>query len=122
MSATVLVVEDNALNLKLVRDVLGRAGYRVIEADDAERGIALARDEAPDLILMDIQLPGIDGVQALGRLRADEATAGIPVVALTALAMKEDRERFAAAGFDGYIEKPLSVPSLAGQVEALIRR
>jgi CheY-like chemotaxis protein len=122
MSATVLVVEDNALNLKLVRDVLGRAGYRVIEADDAERGIALARDEAPDLILMDIQLPGIDGVQALGRLRADEATARIPVVALTALAMKEDRERFAAAGFDGYIEKPLSVPSLAGQVEALIRR
>jgi CheY-like chemotaxis protein len=122
MSATVLVVEDNALNLKLVRDVLGQAGYRVIEADDAERGIALARDEAPDLILMDIQLPGIDGVQALGRLRADEATARIPVVALTALAMKEDRERFAAAGFDGYIEKPLSVPSLAGQVEALIRR
>jgi CheY-like chemotaxis protein len=122
MSATVLVVEDNALNLKLVRDVLGQAGYRVIEAGDAERGIALARDEAPDLILMDIQLPGIDGVQALGRLRADEATAGIPVVALTALAMKDDRERFAAAGFDGYIEKPLSVPSLAGQVEALIRR
>jgi two-component system, cell cycle response regulator DivK len=122
MTATVLVVEDNALNLKLVRDVLGHAGYRVLEAGDAERGIALARDERPDLILMDIQLPGIDGVEALGRLRADATTADIPVVALTALAMKEDRERFMAAGFDGYLEKPLSVPSLAGQVEELIRR
>jgi two-component system, cell cycle response regulator DivK len=122
MSATVLVVEDNALNLKLVRDVLGHAGYRVLEAGDAEKGIDLAREESPDLILMDIQLPGIDGVEALGRLRADAATADIPVVALTALAMKEDRERFMAAGFDGYLEKPLSVPSLAGQVEALIRR
>ena len=120
MSATVLVVEDNALNLKLVRDVLGHAGYRVLEAEDAERGIALAREHAPDLILMDVQLPGIDGVQALGQLRADDATARIPVVALTALAMPEDRERFAAAGFDGYLEKPLSVPALAGQVAELI--
>ena len=122
MSATILVVEDNALNLKLVRDVLGHAGYRVIEAGDAERGIALAREQVPDLILMDIQLPGIDGVEALRRLRADDATTAIPVVALTALAMNEDRERFAAAGFDGYLEKPLSVPSLAGQVAALIAR
>ena len=120
MSATVLVVEDNALNLKLVRDVLGHAGYRVLEAGDAEHGIALARAEAPDLILMDIQLPGIDGVEALGRLRDDAATAAIPVVALTALAMKEDRERFLGAGFDGYLEKPLSVPALPGQVAALI--
>jgi len=117
---TVLVVEDNALNLKLVRDVLGHAGYRVLEAGDAERGIAMARAERPDLVLMDVQLPGIDGVEALGRLRADEATARIPVVALTALAMKDDRERFLAAGFDGYLEKPVSVPALAGQVEALI--
>ena len=122
MTATVLVVEDNELNLKLVRDVLGHAGYRVLEAGDAERGIALARSEAPDLILMDIQLPGIDGVAALGRLREDEATAAIPVVALTALAMKEDRERFLGAGFDGYLEKPLSVPQLPGQVAALIGR
>ena len=120
MSATVLVVEDNALNLKLVRDVLGHAGYRVLEAGDAEHGIALAREEAPDLILMDIQLPGIDGVEALGRLRDDAATAQIPVVALTALAMKEDRERFLGAGFDGYLEKPLSVPELPAQVAALI--
>lgn len=122
MSATVLVVEDNALNLKLVRDVLGHAGYRVLEAGDAERGIALARQEAPDLILMDVQLPGIDGVEALARLRADPVTSSIPVVALTALAMKEDRERCLAAGFDGYLEKPVSVPALAGQVAELIAR
>ena len=122
MSATVLVVEDNALNLKLVRDVLGHAGYRVLEAGDAERGLTLAREERPDLILMDIQLPGIDGVEALRRLRSDHSTSSIPVVALTALAMKEDRERFMTAGFDGYLEKPLSVPSLAGQVSELIRR
>ena len=122
MSATVLVVEDNALNLKLVRDVLGHAGYRVLEAGDAERAIELARAEAPDLILMDVQLPGIDGVEALHRLRADAVTASIPVVALTALAMKEDRARFLAAGFDGYLEKPVSVPALPGQVAALLRR
>lgn len=122
MSATVLVVEDNALNLKLVRDVLGHAGYRVLEAGDAERGIALARQEAPDLILMDVQLPGIDGVEALARLRADPVTSSIPVVALTALAMKEDRERCLAAGFDGYLEKPVSVPALAGQVAEMIAR
>jgi CheY-like chemotaxis protein len=122
MSTTVLVVEDNPLNLKLVRDVLGHAGYRVLEAGDAERGIALARSESPDLILMDVQLPGIDGIEALGRLRADAETAGIPVVALTALAMKEDRERCLAAGFDGYLEKPVSVPELPGQVAALIEQ
>jgi CheY-like chemotaxis protein len=122
MTATVLVVEDNALNLKLVRDVLTHAGYRVLEAGDAERGIALARTERPDLVLMDVQLPGIDGVEALGRLRADPETASIPVAALTALAMKEDRERFLSAGFDGYLEKPVSVPALPGQVEALIGR
>jgi two-component system cell cycle response regulator DivK len=118
--ATVLVVEDNPLNLKLVRDVLGHAGYRVLAAGDAERGIAMARAERPDLVLMDVQLPGIDGVEALARLRADGATARIPVVAITALAMKDDRERFLAAGFDGYLEKPVSVPALPGQVEALI--
>lgn len=122
MSATVLVVEDNALNLKLVRDVLGHAGYRVLEAGDAERGIALAREQAPDLILMDVQLPGIDGVEALRRLRSDPGTSSIPVVAITALAMKEDRERFLAAGFDGYLEKPVSVPALADHVAALIAR
>jgi two-component system cell cycle response regulator DivK len=118
--ATVLVVEDNPLNRKLVRDVLGHAGFRILESEDAEQGIALARSEQPDLILMDVQLPGIDGVEALGRLQADAATAAIPVVALTAFAMKDDRERFLSAGFHGYLEKPISVTALPGQVEALI--
>ena len=122
MSATVLVIEDNALNLKLVRDVLGHAGYRVLAAGDSEQGIAIARAEAPDLILMDVQLPGIDGIEALGRLRAEAGTAAIPVVALTALAMKADRERCLAAGFDGYLETPVSVPALPGQVAALIEQ
>jgi CheY-like chemotaxis protein len=122
MNATVLVVDDHALNRKLVRDVLGHAGYRVLEAGDAAGGIELAREHVPDLILMDIQLPGIDGVEALRRLRADDVTAAIPVVALTALAMKEDRERCLAAGFDGYLEKPVSVRALPGQVAALIAR
>ena len=120
MSATVLVVEDNPLNRKLVRDVLGHAGYRVLEAADAEQGIAAARAERPDLVLMDIQLPGIDGIEALGRLRADEATAAIPVAALTAQAMKDDRERVLRAGFDGYLEKPISVRELASQVRAFL--
>ena len=93
MSATVLVIEDNPLNRKLVRDVLGHAGYRVLEAADAEQGIAAARAERPDLVLMDIQLPGIDGIEALRRLRADEATAAIPVAALTAQAMKADPDK-----------------------------
>jgi two-component system, cell cycle response regulator DivK len=120
--ATVLVVEDNPLNLKLVRDVLGHAGYRVLEAADAERGIALAREQRPDLVLMDVQLPGIDGVEALRRLRADPETAGIAVVALTAFAMRDDRERLLAAGFDGYVSKPVSVRELPGLLESLIAR
>jgi two-component system, cell cycle response regulator DivK len=116
----VLIVEDNARNMTLVRDVLGHAGYRTVEASDGEQGVALARSHQPDLILMDIQLPGIDGVEALARLREDNSTASIPVVALTAFAMKDDRERFLAAGFRGYLEKPLSVRELPGQVGRLI--
>jgi two-component system, cell cycle response regulator DivK len=116
----VLIVEDNARNMTLVRDVLGYAGYRTLEANDGERGVALARSHQPDLILMDIQLPGMDGVEALARLREDASTAAIPVVALTAFAMEEDRERFLAAGFRGYLEKPLSVRELPGQVARLI--
>jgi two-component system, cell cycle response regulator DivK len=97
--------------------VLGHAGYRTLEASDGEEGIELARSHRPDLILMDVQLPGMDGVEALGRLRADAATATIPVVALTAFAMKDDRERFLAAGFRGYLEKPISVRELLGRWE-----
>jgi two-component system cell cycle response regulator DivK len=116
----VLVVEDNARNMTLVRDVLGHAGYRTLGAGDGEEGVALARAHRPDLILMDIQLPGMDGVEALARLREDASTAEIPVVALTAFAMKDDRKRFLAAGFRGYLEKPLSVRELPGHVGALI--
>ncbi len=117
MSATVLVIEDNALNLKLVRDVLGHAGYRVLVAGDAERGIAMARAERPDLVLMDVQLPDIDGLEALRRLRADERTAAIPVLAVTAQAMQGDRERFLAAGFDGYLSKPVNIADLVATVQ-----
>jgi len=116
----ILIVEDNARNLKLVRDVLNHVGYRTLEAATAEDGLALAREERPGLVLMDIQLPGMDGVEALGRLRSDPATAGVRVLALTAFAMKDDRERFLEAGFDGYLEKPLDVRRLPEQVAAAL--
>jgi len=116
----VLIVEDNPRNLKLVRDVLDHVGYRTLEAGTAEEGLALARERQPEVILMDIQLPGLDGVEALTRLRAEPATAGIRVVAVTAMAMKQDRERFLAAGFDGYLEKPIDVRELPRQVAALM--
>jgi two-component system, cell cycle response regulator DivK len=116
----VLIVEDNPRNLKLARDILNHAGYRTLEAETAEDGLALARAERPRLVLMDVQLPGIDGVEALRRLRADAATADIRVVAVTAFAMKEDRERFLVAGFDGYLEKPLDVRAFPAQVAALL--
>jgi two-component system cell cycle response regulator DivK len=118
--AEILIVEDNPRNLKLVRDVLEHHGYATAAASNAEEGIELARARHPALILMDVQLPGIDGVEALGRLRRDAATADIRVVALTAFAMHDDRERFLAAGFDGYLEKPLDVPAFPGQIAALI--
>jgi two-component system cell cycle response regulator DivK len=122
VTARILIVDDNPTNLKLVAYLVKAKGYDVDTAPDAETALAAIRARAPRLILMDVQLPGIDGVEALGRLRSDAATAAIPVVALTALAMKEDRERFLAAGFDGYLEKPVSVPELADRVAALIAR
>ena len=118
----VLIVEDNPRNLKLVRDLLDFAGYRTLEAGTAEDGLALARADRPRLVLMDVQLPGMDGVEALARLRADRGTADIPVVALTAFAMKDDRERFLSAGFDGYFEKPLDIRALPGKVAAVLAR
>lgn len=118
----VLIVEDNPRNLKLVHDLLEHFGYRTLEASTAEDGLALARAHRPDLVLMDVQLPGMDGVQALARLRADPATSGIPVVAVTAFAMKEDRARFVAAGFDGYVEKPISVREFPGQVAEMLNQ
>jgi two-component system, cell cycle response regulator DivK len=114
--AQVLVVEDNEKNMKLFRDVLLSAGYRTLEATTGEEAVAVATEHSPDLVLMDIQLPDIDGVEALGRLRADGRTASLPVLALTAQAMEGDRERFLAAGFDGYLSKPVNVVDLVATV------
>jgi two-component system, cell cycle response regulator DivK len=105
----VLVVEDNEKNMKLFRDVLQAKGYVPLEATSGEEAVEFASEHVPDLILMDVQLPGIDGIEALARIRADERTASIPVVALTAQAMAGDRERFLESGFDGYISKPVDV-------------
>jgi two-component system, cell cycle response regulator DivK len=116
----VLVVEDNPRNLKLVRDVLEHAGMRILGAGTAGEGLRLARAERPDLVLMDIGLPDMDGERALAALRADEAMRSIPVAALTAFAMKDDRARFLAAGFDGYLEKPISVREFPAQVATLL--
>jgi two-component system cell cycle response regulator DivK len=104
---TVLLVEDNPANMTLAVFLLQSAGHRVLSATDAEAGLALARAEQPDLILMDMQLPGMDGLEATTLLKADETTRAIPVIALTALAMKGDEERIRAAGCDGYIGKPM---------------
>jgi two-component system cell cycle response regulator DivK len=113
----ILVVEDNPKNLKLVRDVLEFSGYEVVAATTGEDGVRLAEETAPDLVLMDLQLPGIDGAEALRRMRNGAGTRDVPVVAVTAFAMPEDRRRAFACGFDGYLEKPLSVRSLAQQVQ-----
>ena len=112
----VLVVEDNEKNMKLLRDVLQATGYTPLEASSGEEALTFAAETAPALVLMDIQLPDIDGLEALRRLREDERTAQIPVVALTAQAMHGDRERFLAAGFDGYLSKPVDIPELLATV------
>ncbi|MGY4772403.1 response regulator [Kribbella sp. CWNU-51] len=117
----ILVVEDNPKNLKLVRDVLRFSGYEVIEATSGEDGVRLAASEHPDLILMDLQLPGIDGAEALRRIRAGEQTHAVPVVAVTAFAMDHDRQRAFDSGFTGYVEKPISVRRLPQQVEDFLR-
>jgi two-component system, cell cycle response regulator DivK len=117
----VLIVDDNERNLRLARDVLVVAGFRTLEAGSGDDGIALAVEHLPDVILMDIRLPDMDGTDAARRLKSDSRTAPIPVVALTSLAMKGDREWFLAAGFDGYLEKPISVRELPAQVRAFCR-
>ncbi len=112
----VLVVEDNETNMKLFRDVLLATGYRTLEATTGGQAVELAAEHAPALVLMDIRLPDIDGIEALSRLRADERTASIPVLVVTAQAMRGDAQRFRAAGFDGYISKPVNVGELLGTV------
>ena len=113
----VLIVEDNERNMKLVRDILTAIGYQPVEATTGEAALTLAAEENPALVLMDIQLPDLDGAAALERLRSNEQTAGIPVIALTAQAMQGDKERFLAAGFDGYLSKPVDVDELIATVE-----
>jgi two-component system cell cycle response regulator DivK len=118
----ILIVEDNEKNLKLARDVLQFSGFQTVEAGTGEAAVSIARERRPDLILMDIELPGIDGITALQQLRADADTAGIPIVALTASAMSSDRARFFGAGFDGYISKPINIKDFPGQVRAHCER
>lgn len=113
----VLIAEDNDKNMKLFRDVLQVSGYETLEATSGEQAIELAVQQAPDLVLMDIQLDGMDGLTALQRLRQDGRTASTPVVALTAQAMAGDRERFLEAGFDGYMSKPVDVVAFISMVK-----
>ena len=120
--ATVLVVEDNPANMKLTTLILHSAGHSVLGAVDAETGLRVARDEQPDLILMDIQLPGMDGLVATAILKEDSDTAHIPIVALSALAMKADAERSQTAGCDAYIVKPLRYKELYAVMERLLEQ
>ncbi len=117
----ILIVEDNERNLKLVRDVLQVKGYATVEAGTAEDGIRIAAERLPQLILMDIQLPGMNGIDALKALRADARTAHIPVVAVTASVMQQDRTLITQAGFDGYVGKPISVREFLGAVETALK-
>jgi CheY-like chemotaxis protein len=118
----ILIVEDHEKNRKLVRDVLTYKGYEVIEAETGEEGVRLALERRPRLVLMDIRLPGIDGVEALRRIRADATTRGIPIMAITASVMTEDRQKIMDAGFDAYQSKPLNVKDFVVAVEQLLAR
>jgi two-component system cell cycle response regulator DivK len=120
--ATVLVIEDNAANLKLASLLLRHAGHQVLCAGDAESGLTIARVERPDLILMDVQLPGMDGLAATELLKRDPVTVSIPVVALTAMAMKEDQEKTKVAGCDAYIAKPLRYQELYETISTLLAK
>lgn len=118
--AKILVIEDNTANMTLATFLLDSAGHSVLAATNAEAGMSIARDELPDLILMDIQLPGMDGIAATRILKSDEATAPIPVIALTALAMKGDEERIRSAGCDGYIAKPIRYQEFLASIAACL--
>jgi two-component system, cell cycle response regulator DivK len=116
----ILIVEDNPRNLKLVRDVLQVKGYDTLEAGTGEEGVRIATAERPDLILMDIQLPGMNGIEALHALRGDPATAAIPVIAVTASVMQDDRKTIMAAGFDAYVGKPINLREFLDSVRAAL--
>ena len=118
----ILIVEDNEKNMKLVRDVLQVKGYATLEAVSAEDGLRLAAEHHPDLILMDIQLPGMNGIEALKVLRANPATAAIPAIAVTASVMQQDRNQITEAGFDGYIGKPLNLKEFLDAVKTVLER
>ena len=117
---TILIVEDNEKNMKLVRDVLQVKGYATLEAMTGEDGVRLAKERLPALVLMDIQLPGISGIEALKQLRADPATAAIPVIAVTASVMASDRRNITDAGFDGYVGKPLNLKEFLAAVASAL--
>lgn len=121
-SKSILIVEDNPMNLKLIRDVLQIAGYETLEAETGETGVELARERHPAVILMDVNLPQMDGREAMKILKADASTRQIPIIAVTSLAMKGDRERLLAAGFDGYISKPIDIKELPRLVESYVAR
>jgi CheY-like chemotaxis protein len=119
---SILIVEDNLMNLKLIRDVLQIEGYETLEAETGETGVELARERHPAVILMDVNLPQMDGREAMKILKADASTRQIPIIAVTSLAMKGDRERLLAAGFDGYISKPIDIKELPRLVESYVAR
>jgi two-component system cell cycle response regulator DivK len=116
----ILIVEDNEKNLKLIRDLLQVKGYETVESETAEEGLRLAAKHKPDLVLMDIQLPGMNGIEALKHLRADPETMKIPVIAVTASAMSQDREEIMSAGFDGYQRKPLEIKEFLEAVQRVL--
>jgi two-component system cell cycle response regulator DivK len=118
--STVLIVEDNDKNMKLARDVLQAKGYQTLEAITGEEGVRLAKERKPDLVLMDIQLPGINGVEAFRQIRAHASTSGIPVVALTASVTSTDRSAISAAGFDAFISKPINLKEFLHTVKRLV--
>ena len=120
--SVILIVEDNPRNMKLVRDVLQVKGHATLEATTAEEGIELAKQKIPDLVLMDIQLPGMNGIDALACLRAEATTARIPVIAVTASVMQQDRKLITEAGFDGYIGKPINLAEFLQTVNAQLAR
>jgi two-component system cell cycle response regulator DivK len=116
----ILIIEDNEKNMKLVRDVLQVKGYETMEAGSAEDGLAMAGARKPDLVLMDIQLPGMSGIEAIGELRSNGATADIPVIAVTASVMQQDRKLITEAGFDAYLGKPLDLKEFLDTVKRVL--